>query len=179
MLASLEGWDHACFRWLNGLQGNPFIDRAFEWWTHLGTIGLGVTLPLTIIAVSEGPRALSGLRRWLLRAVAVSAAVGAVATGLKLLIGRSRPPLVLTDVKVIGSELHLNSFPSGHTLTAFIVAAVLLRWRRPIGIAWLLVAVGVGLSRVYLGAHFPSDVLAGALLGFVPTYLLTREAPRQ
>jgi len=59
------------------------------------------------------------------------------------------------------------SFPSGHT-TAFtgLVAALIVvlwptRWRRPAIIAGLLVCAGVGVTRVYLGAHYPTDVIAG------------------
>ncbi len=64
---------------------------------------------------------------------------------------------------------HNNSFPSGHTTTAFAVATVLIlqakdsRYQLPV----LIAAVLVGYSRIYLGQHFLADVLVGALIGIV------------
>ncbi|HSB79589.1 MAG TPA: phosphatase PAP2 family protein [Candidatus Methylomirabilis sp.] len=57
------------------------------------------------------------------------------------------------------------SFPSGHATTAFATALILSFWYPRYTSLFLTLAVLVGLSRVVLGAHFPSDVLAGAVLG--------------
>ena len=98
---------------------------------------------------------------------------------LKHLFGRARPQLIDIvgpfhfDVFSISSRL--ASFPSGHTVTAFAAALTLgwftPRWRWPL----LAVAALVGVSRVAVGAHYPSDVIAGALLG-VGSALLLRKA---
>ncbi|MDQ3336359.1 MAG: phosphatase PAP2 family protein [Myxococcota bacterium] len=91
-------------------------------------------------------------------------------TGLKLLIGRERPTIV-EHIEVVGGL----SFPSGHTLLAAVLYPTLgmliasnLRQRHlkafVFGVAALLALV-VGLTRVYLGVHYPSDVLGGWLLG--------------
>jgi undecaprenyl-diphosphatase len=105
-------------------------------------------------------------------------AIGAQAVvvwALKLAIGRVRPWLALGLPAPIGAP-HDGSFPSGHAAGSFCVAAFLsvalpAAWPRSPGRARALsgaalaVAALVAISRVYLGAHFPADVLAGALLG--------------
>ncbi len=77
-------------------------------------------------------------------------------------------------VNVMFERLFQNSMPSGHTQTAFTVATVLLWAYKRAGklTFWngcfvCALACAVGLSRVYVGAHFPVDVLAGAGLGVV------------
>ncbi len=57
------------------------------------------------------------------------------------------------------------SFPSGHTMASFAAATVLWHWNRKAGLATYLLAGMIAFSRLYLFVHFPSDVLAGALLG--------------
>jgi undecaprenyl-diphosphatase len=75
-------------------------------------------------------------------------------------------------VNVLFDRLYWNSFPSGHTQTAYTVATVLswagTRSRKmtlPASAIFFFIASVVGVSRIYCGAHFPSDILAGAILG--------------
>lgn len=87
----------------------------------------------------------------------------AITWSLKRFFNRPRPD--------IGQPLVENvfnfSFPSGHTSTAFMLATV-LAWRKPEArIYFFSLAALVGLSRLYLGVHYPSDVLAGAIIGIL------------
>ncbi len=84
---------------------------------------------------------------------------------LKNLIARPRPCWINTDVLMLIAVPDDYSFPSGHTLSCFIAATILLYYDRRLGIPAAVIAVLVGFSRLYLYVHFPSDVVAGAVLG--------------
>lgn len=84
---------------------------------------------------------------------------------LKHKFSRPRPYDATSTVSCLISPLDRFSFPSGHTSVAFVVltaAGAFYLWLVPL---LAVVAVLIGISRVYLGVHYPSDVLAGALLG--------------
>ena len=95
---------------------------------------------------------------------------------LKHLVGRDRPWLHVAGLIPLVNEPDPNSFPSGHTCAAFAAGMIWVRtlprrWMR--GLAAVL-AVCMGLSRLYVGVHYPSDVLAGALVGSLCAWAVWR-----
>jgi membrane-associated phospholipid phosphatase len=87
---------------------------------------------------------------------------------VKVLIRRSRPFTKLTGVRVVGTRARGNSFPSGHTSQAFYMATIFVQYfqvHTATMIFFYLAALMVGVTRMYLGMHYPRDVLAGAILG--------------
>jgi membrane-associated phospholipid phosphatase len=96
----------------------------------------------------------------------ICAALGPIAIvlnyGIKLAVKRPRP--VLEGLPPLGGAPSSLSFPSAHALSSFAVATAMFRVD-PATAGALVVALAVSLGRPYLGMHYPSDVLAGALLG--------------
>lgn len=84
---------------------------------------------------------------------------------VKNLVARDRPCWIDESVRLLIDVPKDYSFPSGHTLASFEAAVSILLYRRPLGIGALILACLIGFSRLYLFVHFPTDVLAGAVMG--------------
>jgi len=87
---------------------------------------------------------------------------------LKTLVRRSRPIFRVTQARIVGYQARGRSFPSGHTSQAFFMMTLLAsHFNASIWVVILLYAIAllVGITRMYVGAHYPRDVLAGAILG--------------
>jgi decaprenylphosphoryl-5-phosphoribose phosphatase len=98
----------------------------------------------------------------------ICAALGPIAIVLNYAIKRAvrRPRPVLEGLPPLGGAPSSLSFPSAHALSSFAVATAMVRVD-PATAGALVVALALSLGRPYLGMHYPSDVLAGALLGIV------------
>lgn len=133
---------------------------------------LGDTATMTMLGV-VACAGLAWRRQWETAVFVGFTALGAGALVFfgKLLIGRPRPPLI--DRMVV--EIN-HSYPSGHALGSTVVVGVvvavllpLLRglWRTLLVTGTVLFVVGVGVSRLYLGVHWPTDIVAGWIFGLI------------
>jgi len=110
-------------------------------------------------------------REWLkelgVRGIAALLGSAAMTQLLKHLVGRPRPRFAHADEFMLGPSLDsgLDAFPSGHTFSAFGAATVIAWYVPTLRVPLFLTAGLVGLSRIVRGSHFPTDVLAGAVLG--------------
>ena len=99
--------------------------------------------------------------------MAVSLALEALCCNviLKPAVARLRPCDVDTTVQLLISHPGEFSFPSGHSGASFAAASALFFGKSPLGIPAFILAALIGFSRLYLYVHYPTDVLAGALIG--------------
>jgi undecaprenyl-diphosphatase len=139
----------------------------------LTVVGSGWTM-VPIAATAAHPK----MRPHVLRLIAVLALVAITVFTLKACFGRARPCSALANIHALVFSAPTDpSFPSGHAAGAFALAAyIALETRLHIGLkmAIFLVAAGIALSRVVLGVHYPSDVLAGAAVGAMTSLAMCR-----
>lgn len=146
--------------------GPPWLQELGRDMTALG--GVGVIVGVTLLTV--GLLGMSGRRRT--AALVMLAIVGATAVSLLLKRSFDRPR---PDLVPHGSLVYTSSFPSGHAMLAAVtyltIGAVIMRMARGAALrcfvllAAVVVTLAVGVSRVYLGVHWPSDVLGGWIAG--------------
>lgn len=105
----------------------------------------------------------------------------ALAYILSRLIGfiyfRPRPFVTLDFVPLISESPLLKSFPSSHAIVAFALATALYRFDKKFGLAAFGCAVIIALTRVAVGVHYPTDILAGAALGVIVSWLTPKLWP--
>ena len=155
------GWDESLFRLLNEVPA-----AAASVLTPLSRLFLpaGIITVVVLIVVYVLAR-----NRSILPVVAGAAAAGVawlLAHVAKAMADRSRPYQVMADAVLRQQQAHGTSFPSSHTAVTLAVAIALVPFlARPLAAAGIGYAVLAGWSRVYLGVHYPLDILGGAGIG--------------
>ncbi len=170
--------DLEIFRMLNGAGTNPALDLLMSAFTDLA---LPYVLVLLVI-----PLWWKGYRDQAVDLVGVLFVVIVVTEVLKFAFDRARPCDVLTGVHTLFPNASAAcaaegdpAFPSGHSSRIFAVAAFLsVYFRWPVKVSAFALAVAAGISRVYLGVHWPSDVLGGAMVGIALALLYVLVARR-
>ena len=154
----LDTWVFLTFnvRWSHPL----WLDRVMLGFTQVGNGFATLAFAIILFLVSQRYLAyeliLGTLTLWL--AVML----------IKVIAHRARPFIGLTQARIVGYRPRGRSFPSGHTSQSFFIATLLVQhFHTGVWIAILLYAIAllVGITRMYVGAHYPRDVLAGAILG--------------
>lgn len=156
--------------WLQ--QMSPALDGVMEFFTFLGTVEAYMLLiPLLYWAVNK---------RWAFRAFLVLLFTDIITTSFKLLLHQPRPYWVSPEVRLLSGPEPSYGLPSGHSSDPLAVLGYLSAQIRKRWMWWVTAAVVlmIGISRVYLGVHFPHDVLAGWLVGTVVLVLILRSEGR-
>lgn len=175
---NLFDWDIAIFRWLNRWAG---VSSFFDWTiifraTYLWYIVVAAIAGFGVVGFL--PR-LRGARARNIRLVAHAAASALIAYYLftdliRFFFNRPRPFEALSDVVQLVPHAAGGSFPSGHAALSFAVAAAVLVYYPKTSIFFFLAAFSIGVARVAAGVHWPSDVIAGAIVGIATTWVACR-----
>jgi undecaprenyl-diphosphatase len=156
-------FDHRSMAWM-ALRRISFITPLFRILTWSGTAKAWLTAALIMNFVSFP---FIENQTLFLRGMLAALLAWGLSHFAKMLVRRRRPSQILIDYQAASHHPLDESMPSGHAATsmAFFFGLVVLEhpWATGVGI-W---ALGVSLSRFYLGVHFPSDILAGSFLGFL------------
>ncbi len=159
---ALLALDGGVLLWIQDILRQDWLTPIVAFFTHLGDHGLlWIALCLLLLCFKKTRRA--GV------AGAIALILSLIFTNgiLKNLVGRTRPWLDVAGLTALVHEPDPNSFPSGHTSAAF--AAAIAWWqtmpKRWMGAAALAAAALMGMSRLYVGVHYPTDVLCGVLVG--------------
>jgi undecaprenyl-diphosphatase len=189
--------DRTAFVWINTDWSNAVFDTIMPWASHLGdAIAVWLWIVFTgLLMCRQLARSIEtdqskGQRRAIMNAVVffclymslIYGVNAALYNGLKNAFHRSRPfvqEIVTLRVSptTAASQRNDDSFPSGHAGNAFMVATLLADRLRRGRCGLYGMAALVALSRVYLGVHYPSDVLVGSCFGLSVTWLMLSFRP--
>ena len=154
--------------WIRDNLTNPFLDTVMPYISSLARHGeFWILVALILLCFKKTRKA--GLAMGI--AMALGFLVGNI--GLKNIIARTRP-YDMVEVEVLVKHLSDFSFPSGHTLVSFNAAIALHHYHRKWGVAALVLASLIALSRLYLFVHYPTDVVAGLLLAVLLAFVSCR-----
>ncbi len=145
----------------------PILTFIFIMFTTLGNSGV------IWILISMGLLIFKKTRKVGIISLCALCGSGIINNGiLKHLVGRVRPFDVIWGLNVLIPKPNDFSFPSGHTASSFAAASILFRkLPKKYGIPAIILASMISFSRLYVGVHYPSDVLFGMVIGILISYL--------
>jgi undecaprenyl-diphosphatase len=175
MIEFLYNADVALFYFINSTIANPVFDKLFVTITDVNNWYIAYIILWGICFFKGGK---TGKIAAFLVIILITVTDQFSSHLLKPLIGRTRPCNVLEHVNILVSCTKSYSWPSSHAVNNFAVAGFFAALFPKYKHVLYTVAALVALSRVYVGVHYPSDILGGALIGFGFGYLFAMIAER-
>ena len=167
MLETLLNLDGGFLLFLQESVRNPMLDSLMKFITALGNGGMiwiGATI---LLLIPKKTRSIG-----MMSAVALLGSLIINNNIIKNIVQRPRPFVTFTDLQIIIPMPSEYSFPSGHTSSSFAAAAVFYRHLpKKLGLPSVILAGLIGFSRLYVGVHYPTDVIAGVIMGILLSYL--------
>lgn len=157
--------NHQLFQFVIGLTGNQFVDLAMLFAADHSTY---LIPPLLVLMWFRG-----GRERYFSVFAFLTVFVGQLY--IEFIQAVYHQPRPYTMYETLVSQVTDNSFPSQHAATMFTFAFTLLaEQRKKLGYFFIVLAMLNGFARIYIGVHFPLDILAGAIM-FLPAYLTIKK----
>lgn len=144
----------------------PILDNIMIFITTLGNGGMIWIAATVLLLIPKKTRKVG-----IMSAVALLGSLIINNHILKNIVQRPRPYTTFTDLKILIPTPSEFSFPSGHTSSSFAAAGVFYsHLPKKVGVPAVILAGLIGLSRLYVGVHYPTDVIAGVVMGILLSF---------
>ncbi|NOZ73962.1 MAG: phosphatase PAP2 family protein [FCB group bacterium] len=168
MIAKLLNLDRLLFQFINTSLANPIFDWIMPLITNPLTLGLPLLLGCVWLVGKGGRR---GQIAVVLLIIAVSLTDSIAAQIIKPLVGRLRPSHAMTEgIRILVAKGGRYGFVSNHAANSFALATILSYFYRSYKRGFFTLATLVSFSRIYVGVHYPADVMVGALFGYLSAW---------
>jgi undecaprenyl-diphosphatase len=154
--------DEKLFLFLNNALANPFFDKFFPFITEVDHWMLVYIIALSMLLWKGGKKGRLTVLALILTVIITDQFVSSF---LKDIIGRLRPCHTLEEVRLLVNCGSGKSFPSAHAANNFAAAFVITRFYKNNKWIFFTIATLMAFSRVYIGVHYPLDILGGAFIG--------------
>jgi len=167
----LQEADNKLLRLFNNRLSCPFLDKLLPLLTHLGSAGGTISIVLSTLATGYALQINTYYQAGINASVALLACSFVIQV-IKKIINRPRPQLMLEGLRAFNVPICPYSFPSGHTGASLTIALVIAHYLPLFGAILIALSCLIGFSRIYLGVHYLSDVVAGGLIGTLVSMLI-------